>query len=69
MVDQDFDVCHRLANEYFYFCFEGKKYFSHNVSNRHFLWVYFNIDDNVNTEDELGTLTNLAKENKLKSKG
>ena len=34
-----------------------------------FLWVYFNIDDNVNTEDELRTLTNPAKENKLKNKG
>ena len=25
MVDQDFDVCHQLANDYFYFCFKGKK--------------------------------------------
>ena len=70
MVDQDFDVCHQLANKYFYFYFEGKKSFTLNVSNRHFvLWVYFNIDDIINVVDQLRTLANLAKEHKLKNKG
>ena len=62
-MNQNFDVCHRLANDYFHFYFEGKRSFTHNVSNKHFiLWIYFNTDDNVCIDNEFKTIIDLSKE-------
>ena len=70
MTNQDFDICHRLTNYYFHFHFEGKRSFTHNVSNKHFiLWIYFNIDHNICIEDELKTMRDLAEQHDLKNKG
>ena len=66
-MDQNFDVCHRLANDYFYFNFEDKRSFAYNVSNQHFiLWIHLNTDDNICIEDELKTICDLSKDHDLK---
>ena len=53
-MEKNFEICYRLANDYFYFSFEEKRSFAHNVSNRHFvLWIHFNPDDKIDMEKEL----------------
>ena len=64
-----FEVCHRVANDYFYFHFEGKRSFTHNVSNNRFvLWIYYNNEDMININDEIKIIKDLAGEYKLGEK-
>ena len=54
MSDLNYEVCHQLAKEYFYFYCNDKRSFTHNVSNNGFLlWIYFNDDDKFHGEQEL----------------
>ena len=62
----DFEVCYRVANDYFYFHFESKRSFTHNVNNNCFvLWIYYNNDDMVNINDEINIINDFAGEYKL----
>ena len=66
----DFEVCYRVTNDCFYFHFESKKSFTHNVNNNCFvLWIYYNNDDMVNINDEINIINDFAGEYKLGKKG
>ena len=69
-MEQNFEDFHRLANDYFYFYFEGKRSFTHKVSNRHFaLWIYFNSDNNIDMEKQLKIICDLSKDHNFESSG
>ena len=66
----DSEVCHRVANDYFYFHFEGKRSFTHNVSDNGFaLRIYYNNGDMINISDKIKIIKDFAEEYKLGEKG
>ena len=70
MAHLNFNVCHALANYYFYFHCSNKKSFTHNVCNSHFfLWIYYNDDYEFNAHDELKIILRLAHDYGLKKHG
>ena len=69
-MDRNFVVRHNLANDDFYFHFEGKKFFTHNISSDRFvLWIYYNNDDTTSIHDKVKVIKNLADEYDLSNKG
>ena len=69
-MDRNFVVRHNLANDYFYFHFEEKKSFTHNInSDRFVLWIYYNNDDTISIHDKVKVIKNLADEYDLSNKG
>ena len=67
----DFDACHHIANEYYYFHHDDKiRSFNHNVSCSHFvIWIYYNKDDDFDPYHELQKILDIAEKHDLKSKG
>ena len=70
MINLNFNVCHQLANDYFYFHHQNKRSLPHNISCSYFImWIYYNDDDDFNAYDELKIILRLSHEHELKKYG
>ena len=67
---EEFDVFHQVANEYFNYHFFFKRSCTHTIFKESFvIWIYYNIQDDIDVNKEVNVLKRLAYNYKLDEHG